>query len=75
MPLIADHTDSAIYKFVSCPSAPVFADKNHTGLSPLRITVIHDFVFTSDQVSPGGSTVIGLINGTYFSCGFGTLPT
>ena len=41
-------------------------DKNHTGLSPLRITVIHDFVLTFDRVSPGGSMVIGLINGTYF---------
>ena len=28
--------------------------------------MIRDFVFNSDRVSPGGSTVIGLENGTYF---------
>jgi len=41
-------------------------DKNHTGLSPHGIPVIRDFVFNSDQVSLGGSMVIGLENGTYF---------
>ena len=41
-------------------------DKNHTGLSPRGIPVIRDFVFNSDRVSPGRSTVIGLENGTYF---------
>jgi len=54
---------------------PNHTDKNHTGLSPFRITVIRDFVFNSDQGSPGGSTVIGLENGTYFPVDFGTLST
>jgi len=48
------------------------SDKNHTGLSPLRICEICSFVFTSDQVCPGGSMIIGLMIGTYFSHGFGT---
>ncbi len=47
------------------------SDKNHTGLSPLRICEICSFVFTSDQVCPGGSTIIGLMIGTYFFHGFG----
>ena len=46
-------------------------DKNHTGLSPLRITVICGFVLTSDQVCPKGSMIIGLRIGTYFSHRFG----
>ena len=46
-------------------------DKNHKGLSPCGITVIHVFVLTSDQVCPQGSTIIGLRFGTYFSHGFG----
>jgi len=47
------------------------SDKHHTGLSPLRISEIHSFVFTSDQVYPKGSLVIGLMVETYFSHGFG----
>ena len=47
------------------------ADKNHTGLSPCGITVIHGFVLTSDQVHPQGSVIIGSRDGTYFSHGFG----
>jgi len=45
-------------------------DKNHTGLSPLGITVIRGFVLTSDQVCPEGSMIIGLRIGTYFSHAF-----
>jgi len=48
------------------------SDKNHTGLIPLRISAIHGFVFTSDQVCPKGSMIIGPIVGTYFSHGFST---
>jgi len=47
------------------------ADKNHTGLSPLGISAICGFVFTSGQVCPKGSMIIGLRIGTYFSHGFG----
>jgi len=43
------------------------SDKNRTGLSPLGISEICGFVFTSNQVCPGGSTVIGLRTGTYYS--------
>jgi len=46
------------------------SDKNHTGLSPLGITVIRGFVLTSDQVRHQGTTIIGLRIGTYFSHGF-----
>jgi len=46
------------------------SDKNHTGLSPHGISVIHGFVLTSDQVHPEGSTIIGSRIGTYFSHGF-----
>jgi len=48
------------------------SDKNHTGLSPHGISEICGFVLTSDQVHYRGSMIIGLINGTYFSHGFGT---
>ena len=47
------------------------SDKNHTGLSPLGISAICGFVFTSNQVCPKGSTIIGLRIGTYFSHRFG----
>ena len=47
------------------------SDKNHTGLSPLRICEIRGFVFTSNHVCPGRSMIIGLRIGTYFSHGFG----
>ncbi len=46
------------------------SDKNHTGLSPHRISEICGFVLTSDQVCPKGSTIIGSRIGTYFSHGF-----
>jgi len=46
-------------------------DKNHTGLSPLGISAICGFVFTSDHVCSEGSMIIGLGIGTYFSLGFG----
>jgi len=49
----------------------LIVEKNHTGLSPLGISEIRGFVFTSDQVCPGGSTIIGLMIGTYFFHGFG----
>ncbi len=47
------------------------SDKHHTGLSPLGICEICGFVFTSNQVCPEDSTIIGLVVGTYFSHGFG----
>ena len=47
------------------------SDKNHTGLTPHGITVIHGFVLTSDQVRHQGTTIIGSRIGTYFSHGFG----
>jgi len=45
-------------------------DKNHTGLSPLRISGICGFVFTFNQVCPEGSMIIGLRIKIYFSHGF-----
>jgi len=50
----------------------VMVEKNHTGLSPLRISAIHGFVLTSDQVHCEGSMIIGPMVGTYFSYGFST---
>ncbi len=47
------------------------SDKNHTCLSPLGICEICGFVFTSDQVYPEGSMIIGSRIGTYFSLRFG----
>jgi len=46
------------------------SDKNHTGLSPHGISAICGFVLTSDQVCPQGSTMIGLVVGTYLFHGF-----
>jgi len=50
---------------------PGIHDKNHTGLGPHRISVICDFVFTSNQICSQGSLVTGSMVGTYFSRGFG----
>ena len=43
----------------------------HTGLSPLGISAICGFVFTSNPVCSQGSTIIGLRIWIYFSHGFG----
>jgi len=40
------------------------SDKNHTGLSPLGITLIRGFVLTSDQVRHQGTMIIGMRIGT-----------
>jgi len=54
------------------PEPNSMIDKNHTGLSPLGISEICGLVFTSNHVCSKGSTIIGLIVGTYFSHGFST---
>ena len=60
------HDASDIYvadasgRYGQCHFRQKGSDKNHTGLSPHGIPVIHGFVLTSDQVHPQGSTIIGL---------------
>jgi len=46
-------------------------DKNHTRMSPCRLSVLQGFVFTSDQVCPEDSVVNASIARSHISHGFG----
>jgi len=47
------------------------SDKNDTRMSPSRLSVLQGFVFTSNQVLPEDSMVIGSVATTNISHGFG----
>jgi len=57
--------------FVQCHFRQKGIDKNLTSLSPCRLGVLSGFVFTSDQVHPEDSVVIGSVVRTHISHGFG----
>jgi len=71
--------DAALWCTGRCHFRQKGSDKNHTGLSPLGISASCGFVFTSNQVCPKDSMIIGSRFGTYSSrrisvylCIFGT---